>query len=109
MKIAEFELNNHKLEFYNSYWGTEQVFLDKKEISKRWTIFGSTHHIDLENETYLIKSLMTLESKGIGVSVSLSKNNDFINKQSNVVMKWRDIILTLILVFLITAVKDFLF
>ncbi len=64
MKCAEYYLDNHKIEVYNSMYGKVKVLLDGINISEKYAIFGSEHFFSLGGNNYSLQLGGTMKIKG---------------------------------------------
>jgi len=56
MKYAEFNIEKNKIEFLNSVFGIESVLLNGIVVSKKFTFSGFNHELDLNSESFILKS-----------------------------------------------------
>ncbi|PCI03832.1 MAG: hypothetical protein COB81_03070 [Flavobacteriaceae bacterium] len=56
MKYAEFNIENHKIEFLNSVFGIESVLLNGKMVSKKFSFSGMKHKLNLNSENFILKT-----------------------------------------------------
>ena len=80
MKYAEFNIENHKIEFFKSVFGIESVLLDGKIVSKKFSFSGFKHNIKLNSENYILRSQYKQSDKG-EMELELVKNGNTIEKQ----------------------------
>lgn len=65
MKCAEYYIENHKIEIFNSVFGKEKIFVNGSKISERKSVLGKPHHFTIKNNEYSIKAKLSLtEPKG---------------------------------------------
>ncbi|WP_344925382.1 hypothetical protein [Aquimarina addita] len=72
MKYAQYIIANDKVEVFNSITGMEEIYINNKKISSKFSVFGTEHFFRLKNNQYLIKSY--LDSNLIGMSFEVRKN-----------------------------------
>jgi len=56
MKYAEFEIDSNNIEFFNSLFGNESIFVDKIEVSNKFSFFGTKHKFDLGSDQFILSS-----------------------------------------------------
>ncbi|KAB1066535.1 hypothetical protein F6U93_14040 [Tamlana haliotis] len=56
MKYGEFSIESHKVEFHNSVWGVETVFVDNHKVSEKLSITGAEHEFQLDSKAFTLKS-----------------------------------------------------
>lgn len=79
MKYAEFIIDSHKTEFWNSLFGTEKILVNGLEVSKRFSLFGTKHTFELNSDNYTLISSFPLHSKRM-IKLKLVKNGNFVGK-----------------------------
>jgi len=80
MKYAEFNIENHKIEFLNSVFGIESVLLNGKTVSKKFSFSGIKHKLNLNSENFILKSKYKQFDKR-EIELELVKNGKTIEKQ----------------------------
>lgn len=55
MKCAEYYIEDHKLEVFDSSFGREEILLNGNKISERKSFFGKQHHFKIKNNEYTIR------------------------------------------------------
>ncbi|WP_339712066.1 hypothetical protein [uncultured Kriegella sp.] len=60
MKCAEYYIENHKIEVYNSSFGKERILLNGNEISKKKSVFGKHHQFKIKNNEYTIRPKLSI-------------------------------------------------
>ena len=50
MKYTEFEFNDHKIEFWNSFLGKETILLDGQKASEKYSITGTRHAFNIDGK-----------------------------------------------------------
>ena len=80
MKYAEFNIENHKIEFLNSVFGIESVLLNGKIISKKFSFSGIKHKLNLNSENFILKTKYKQFDKR-EIEIELLKNGKTIEKQ----------------------------
>jgi len=80
MKYAEFNIENHKIEFLNSILGIESVLLNGKIVSKKFSFSGIKHKLNLNSENFILKSKYKQFDKR-EIELELVKNGKTIEKQ----------------------------
>lgn len=78
MKYAEFNIENHKIEFLNSVFGIEKVLLNGKTVSEKFSFSGIKHKLNLNSENFILKSKYKQFDK---MEIELVKNGKTIEKQ----------------------------
>ncbi|PQB06806.1 hypothetical protein BST83_06275 [Polaribacter filamentus] len=81
MKYAEFNIENHKIEFMNSVFGIEKVLLDGKTVSEKFSFSGIKHKLNLNSENFILKSKYKQFDKR-EIELELVKNGKTIEKQT---------------------------
>lgn len=56
MKFHEFEMSGHRIEFWNSLFGQETIYLDGRKVSERYSFTGTKHFFPLANDLFLLQS-----------------------------------------------------
>ncbi len=70
MKYADYNIDNNKLEIYNSISGIEIIKLNKRIVSKGFSFFGRNHFFKIGEDQYTIRPYITLKNfTGIGFSI----------------------------------------
>ena len=70
MKCAEYYLDNHKVEVFNSLFGKVTVVLDGTTISEKYALFGSEHFFTLNNNAYsLMLGVKIAQIRGRSVEI----------------------------------------
>ena len=70
MKYADYNIDNNKLEIYNSLTGIEIIKLNKKIVSKGFSMFGRNHFFKIGEDQYILRPFITLKNfTGIGFSI----------------------------------------
>lgn len=80
MKYAEFNIENHKIEFLNSVFGIESVLLDGKKVSEQFSFSGIKHKLNLNSENFILKSKYK-QFDNREIEIELVKNGKTIEKQ----------------------------
>lgn len=80
MKYAEFNIENHKIEFLNSVFGIESVLLNGKMITKKFSFSGIKHKLNLNSENFILKTKYKQFDKR-EIEIELLKNGKTIEKQ----------------------------
>jgi len=50
MKVVTFQVDDHKIELYNSLLGKETVMVDDKIVSSAYSLWGMSHKFNLEED-----------------------------------------------------------
>jgi len=79
MKYAEFNIDNHKIEFMNSVFGIEKVLLNGKTVSEKFSFSGIKHKLNLNSENIILKSKYKQFDKR-EIELELLKNGKTIEK-----------------------------
>lgn len=79
MKYAEFNISGSKIEFWNSMFGIESVFVDGKQISKRFSFSGIIHNIKLNSQNLTLESKYEQFNKR-EIELKLKKNGELVEK-----------------------------
>lgn len=74
MKYAEYNIDNNKMEFFNTILGVETIKVHGKEVSKGFSWFGRRHEFKIGENLYRLTSGISLRHI-TGVAFSISKNN----------------------------------
>lgn len=56
MKYTEIEINQNNIEFHNSILGVEKIIFNGKEVSKRFSLFGTAHNFKIEQDDFKVTS-----------------------------------------------------
>ena len=81
MKYIEIEINQNKIEFHNTILGVEKIVFNGKEVSKRFSLLGTTHKFKIGIDNYKITS----KCKSLcwnKVIIIIEKNNEKIYEKS---------------------------
>ncbi|MFZ6665186.1 hypothetical protein [Peijinzhouia sedimentorum] len=94
MKLLELIINRKKLEIKRSILGNETVFLDNKLVSRKRTLFGTSHNIEIAGQNYELKYAVKsawkkltgqptfqINSNGVLLSEHNIKNSSFLTIQ----------------------------
>ena len=79
MKYSEFKIEDNIIEFHNSIIGKETVYVNGKNISEKYSVFGTKHNFELNKRLFQLKSSCQSFS-GIGVNLELSENGNIVEK-----------------------------
>ena len=77
MKYTEFEIEEDIIEFYNSVFGKETIYINGNKISEKYSVFGIKHKFDYKNNSYELKSSL-VSFLSFKVNLELRKNNNLI-------------------------------
>lgn len=80
MKYAEFNIENNKIEFLNSVFGIECVLLNGKTVSKKFSLSGAKHKLNLKSENFILKTEYKQFDKR-EIELELVKNGKIIERQ----------------------------
>ncbi len=121
MKYADYNIDNNKLEIYNSFTGIELIKLNQRTVSKGFSFFGMNHFFKIGEDQYKIKPYMTLKNY-TGIGFSIFKNGEQVqfenlitksDKRNLIVQSVLSIIVGLVIgvgiAFGVTKVLDILF
>ena len=75
MKYADYNIDNNKLEIYNTFTGIELIKLNQRTVSKGFSFFGRNHFFKIGEDQYKIKLYMTLKNY-TGIGFSIFKNGE---------------------------------
>ena len=75
MKYADYNIDNNKLEIYNSFTGIELIKLNQRTVSKGFSFFGRNHFFKIGEDQYKIKPYITLKNY-TGIGFSIFKNGE---------------------------------
>ena len=75
MKYADYNIDNNKLEIYNSITGIELIKLNQRTVSKGFSFFGRNHFFKIGEDQYKIKPYITLKNY-TGIGFSIFKNGE---------------------------------
>jgi len=75
MKYADYNIDNNKLEIYNSFTGIELIKLNQRTVSKGFSFFGMNHFFKIGEDQYKIKPYITLKNY-TGIGFSIFKNGE---------------------------------
>lgn len=81
MKRYEFKSGANIIEFRNSLFGIEKVFVNKKRISLKQSFKGAHHFFYLNSNHYLLKTNCKLVSSS-KINIRLFKNGQLIDYKS---------------------------
>ena len=96
MKITTFYDNQNQIEYHNNGFGKETILLNGKDVSSKWSLFGSKHIFTNDNDTYQLNTDYGL----FGLIFTLKKNNTYIIKSQNSTLS--KIFIIIIAVYIIT-------
>lgn len=72
-----FQIETHQIKFINSIFGREKIFVDGKEKSSKYSIFGTDHNFKIKENNYsLMSSYKQFDMKEI--KIKIYKNGDFV-------------------------------
>ncbi|MGM1055493.1 MAG: hypothetical protein ACQEWG_06365 [Bacteroidota bacterium] len=77
MKYAEFTIDSHKIEFFNSLFGNERIVVNNIEVSNKFCFFGTKHKFDLDYDQFILKTSF----KALGkrqLDLKLKRNNKLV-------------------------------
>jgi hypothetical protein len=80
MKYAEFNIENHKIEFLNSVLGIEKILINGKTVYKKFSFSGIKHKLNLNSENFILKSKYKQFDKK-EIEIELVKNGKTFEKQ----------------------------
>lgn len=75
MKYADYNIDNNKLEIYNSITGIELIKLNQRTVSKGFSFFGMNHFFKIGEDQYTIRPYITLKNY-TGIGFSIFKNGE---------------------------------
>ena len=81
MKYYEFETGSDLIEFRNSLFGIEKVFVNKKRISIKQSFKGAHHFFYLNSNQFLLKTNCKI-LRGRKMNIRLFKNGQLIDYKS---------------------------
>ena len=101
MKYMIIHLGENKIEFSNSFTGTETVTVNGKEVSSKFSITGTKHLFEIqENGKYIACKLITGVGLG-GTPINLYKDNKPIVESLTMSRDLRYFFLIMLLIFII--------
>lgn len=65
MKCAEYYVENHKIEIYDSFFGKEKVYLNGRKISESKSTLRRSHQFNIKDNAYTISPKMIPSSTNI--------------------------------------------
>lgn len=80
MKYTEFIIDNNKIEFLNSVIGVENILLNGKNVSKKFSFSGINHNFNLNSENFTLKSKYKYFNKN-EIELKLIRNGKLVEKQ----------------------------
>lgn len=96
MKYAEYNIDNNKIEVYNSLLGKETILLNGNTISEKHSFWGSDHYFNINDDNYSIRPFISLNNI-TGIAFKIHKNGLPIQvKNCFKLKKTKTIILTLL-------------
>ena len=54
MKYYEYTIESNKIEFHNSYLGTETILVNGKKVSKKYSITGTEHPFKINGTKFML-------------------------------------------------------
>ena len=78
MKYTEFKIEEDIIEFHNSVFGKETIYVNGKNISENYSIIGINHKFEYNNNFYELKSII-VSFFSFKVNLELRKNNNLID------------------------------
>ena len=75
MKYTEIEINQNKIEFHNSILGVEKIIFNGKEVSKKFSFFGTAHNFKIEQDDFKITSKSQFFSWN-NLKIIIERNNE---------------------------------
>ena len=79
MKYAEFNIDSHKIEYWNSLFGTERILVNGTEVSQRFSFFGTKLKFPLNSNNYILSSSYPALGKRM-IKLKLEKNGKLMGK-----------------------------
>lgn len=89
MKFAEYQIDNNRVEVFNSMLGKEEIVLNGAKVSEKYSFFGADHPVKIGADDYIIRPHLDFTKLG-GISIRIYKNgsqeqvkNLYANKMKN--------------------------
>ncbi|MEP6260334.1 MAG: hypothetical protein ABJ092_02060 [Gillisia sp.] len=79
MKYAEFKIDSHRIEYWNSLFGIEKILVEGTEVSKRFSFFGTRLRFELNSDNYILSSSYPALGKR-KIKLKLEKNGNLVGK-----------------------------
>ncbi len=73
MKYAEYHIENHIVEVYNTIGGVESVHVNGEEISKGYSFFGRDHFFKIGADNYMVHPALSCKNITV-MTIFLYKN-----------------------------------
>ncbi len=93
MKYAEYQIDNNKIEVFNSMLGKEEIVLNGTKVSEKYSFFGADHLVKIGTDDYIIRPHLDFTKLG-GISIRIHKNGSPIllkNLLSKKMKNWKAI------------------
>ena len=82
MKRVEFTIDNSTIQFSNNWMGNETILVNGTPVSKKFSIFGTTHYFNIVNngvmENYSITTKLSFKNNLV---ISLFKNDELMEEK----------------------------
>ena len=78
MKYTEFKIEKDIIEFHNSVFGKETIYINGANVSENYSILGIKHKFEYQNNSYELKSSI-VSFLSLKVNLELRKNNKLID------------------------------
>lgn len=83
MKYAEYQIDNNTVEVFNSILGKEEIVLNGKKVSEKYSFLGADHPVNIGTDAYIIKPRLDFCNSG-GVVIKVEKNGSRLPLENNI-------------------------
>ncbi|QWX82968.1 hypothetical protein H0I23_10895 [Cellulophaga sp. HaHaR_3_176] len=104
MKYINYKIENTCIEVYNSIFGKETIIVGGEKVSSKYSVFGTVHNIEIENEDYKVISGVDLSAMN-GYSFTFYKSGKVQVLSNLISKKEKSILVKRKIIFLIVAVS----
>lgn len=81
MKYSEFLIGENIVSFHNTVFGDETVAVNNEVLSEKFSIFGTVHRFEIDENSYELQSRCRSFSS-LGVELELRENGKLVAEQS---------------------------
>jgi hypothetical protein len=81
MKYTEYNIDDDKIEFLNSFLGKETVVVNGEKVSEKFSVTGTEYHFTIKSNHFILKSNYEL-FKDRKLKIELLKNDEIIDSKS---------------------------
>ena len=75
MYYARMTIDGNLIEFHNDVWGTERILVNRQEVSKKYSVFGTEHFFTIPGSDGIDRFVLkTSVSSGMMVMIDVMKN-----------------------------------